>query len=53
MNAPLKATVVLCTLVAIYAGCCKAWWIMDSWIVSAVAILGWGSDKDLIKYNDK
>ena len=52
MDAPLKLAVALCTLVAIYAGCCGAWWVMDSWIVSALAALAWGSEREMVK-NDK
>lgn len=56
MNAPCKLLVALCVMVAIYAGCLHAWWIMDSWIVSALCALGWGSDKELVKngnFNEK
>ena len=35
-----KLLVALCAIVAIYAGCRQAWWIMDSWIVTTICALG-------------
>ena len=44
-----KTLVAICALVAIYAGCSHAWWIMDSWIVTTLAALGWQTDVEQLR----
>lgn len=53
MNIWHKLEVSLCALVAIYAGCRGAWWIMDSWIVTTVIALAMADQAEEIKNNAK